>query len=50
MDDLTVKQVQDINNINTNTQKMKLGNKIQQIISELNEATVNGTPVNAVNA
>jgi len=50
MNNLTAKQIEEINNINTKMQEMDFGDKIQQIISELNDVAVSGTPVNAVNA
>ena len=50
MNDLTSRQVLDLNNLNTNTQAMKFGEKIQQLIDEVNDSLATGTPVNAVNA
>ena len=50
IDRLMAKQIEEINKINTNMQNMKLGNIIQAIIVGLNQTTVAGTPVNAVNA
>ena len=50
MKDLTAKQIEYLNNINTGTQQMDFGKKIQEIISTLQKETVEGTPVNAVNA
>ena len=50
MNNLTAKQIEQLNNINVNTQQMEFGEKIQEIIATLKKETTVGTPVNAVNA
>jgi len=50
MNNLTSMEVAHLNNINTNTQRMTLGEKIKSIIDAVNNVVVSGTAVNAVNA
>jgi hypothetical protein len=50
MNELTAKQIASLNSINTDTETMKLGTKIEEIIETVNKNVTIGTPVNAVNA
>jgi hypothetical protein len=50
MNILTAGEILDLNNINVNTQNMQLGDKLQNMINDINNTIVTGTPVNAVNA
>jgi len=50
MTNLTAVDELDLDNINVNTQRMKLGGKIKSIIDSINNIVVSGTAVNAVNA
>ena len=50
MNNLTAVDALDLDNINVNTQRMKLGGKLKSIIDAINNVVVSGTAVNAVNA
>jgi len=50
MDDLTIYEIEDLDNINTKTQDMEFGAKVQEIITAVKGHVATGTPVNAVNA
>jgi len=50
MDDLTINQIEDLNNLNILTQDMAFGDKVQEIIAAVKGHADTGTPVNAVNA
>jgi len=50
MNNLTAVDALDLDNINVNTQRMKLGGKLKSMIDAINNVVVSGTAVNAVNA
>ena len=50
MNNLTVKEIDQINGITRITRQIGLGTKLQTLIDELNKTTIEATPVNAVNA
>ena len=50
MQNLTTYEIEDLDNLNTKTQDMEFGAKIQEIVDAINNNVSAGTPVNAVNA
>lgn len=50
MTNLTAKEISDLNGINPVTRSVELGNRLDEIIRNLDNVVKTGTPVNAVNA
>jgi len=50
MNNLSARQVNDLNRINEKTKAMAFGNIVKNMIDEINDVAATGTPVNAVNA
>jgi len=50
MNDLTIYEIEDLDNLNTKTQDMEFGSKFQEVIDAINDNMTAGTPVNAVAA